>query len=220
MKLQLYRETDFSQFFSTPDVDDGTSFRVVWSWINSANALYWNISKSVISVDHQIPLELSEGEVVGLPFTKGYITIYKINDITGRKNYYDNLIVDVVKGTAGSDYSPVVVTSTIMYMLFSYAGQAAINTMVGSYTAADDGEINKITLSCQNPPIGQNLIVEVFKNGIATGATGFLAAGDRTNFATIALSVAQGDVITAKIIQTGTTNEGSEVQCILEMVTL
>jgi len=187
MKLQLYRETDFSQFFSTPDVDDGTSFRVVWSWINSANALYWNISKSVISVDHQIPLELSEGEVVGLPFTKGYITIYKINDITGRKNYYDNL---------------------------------AINTMVGSYTAADDGEINKITLSCQNPPIGQNLIVEVFKNGIATGATGFLAAGDRTNFATIALSVAQGDVITAKIIQTGTTNEGSEVQCILEMVTL
>jgi len=219
-KIQLYRETDFNQYLSTPDVEDGTSFRVVWSWVNSANALYWNISKSVVSVSHQIPLELSEGEVVGLPFTKGYVTVYKINDTTGRKNYYDNLIADVVKGTAGSDYSPVIATNAPMYMLFSYAGQAAINTMVGSYIAADDGIINKITLSCQNAPIGQSLIVEIYKNGTATGITGFLAAGDRTNPATIALSVAQGDIITANITQTGTTNKGSEVQVILDMITL
>ena len=72
-------------------------------------------------------------------------------------------------------------------------------------------------LSAQDAPVGAAAILEVYKNGVATGKTTTIADGQSTANVTFsgALAVAAGDILTLRVNQVGSGTPGAFVTAIL-----
>ena len=200
MHIQVQRETSYNQ---TLAVSSTNSHKIVWCWRKHARAHDWNISKTVTPANGEIPNELSETEASQLPFGDryGYISVYEIDPSTGRKSYVTGGTVEVIEGTAGSDYTSTSTLQTAIPFNFSMEGAAQIQELPELFIPSADGYITKFIAGCQDAPLGTSIIFELYKNGTATGETIELAAGDTRNTKTVNISVAQADLITAKITQ-------------------
>ncbi|RLC78777.1 MAG: hypothetical protein DRI61_09275 [Chloroflexi bacterium] len=202
-KLEVQRECLYSTTASVVGIPDGTSFKIVWGWRNHARGKDWSITKTVVSANSEITIELSETEASQLPFLNGYLTIYKIDSGTGKKSLNASYDVIVYDGTADSDYVSTTSSATAIPLSYWWMGNAEVGFLSNSPQLNADGTLTKIEVGCQDAPLGQSIIFEIYINAVATGVTISLAAGDTNNSATISQAVSQGDEVTVRINQTG-----------------
>jgi len=214
-KLQIQRETAFSQAISVIGIADGTSFKLVWCWRKAANLQDKKLTKTVVSSSSQIIAALTETEAYQLPFTTGYLTIYKIDSSTSKKSLNASYVVEVSEGTAGSDFTVTQGYSGAVFYDFTLEGFASLGIMSGSLTVPRTGIISKIEGLAQEAPTGADLIFTIYKNGVATTDTYTLAAGDTSGESDLTTVATAGDVFTVYITQIGSLTEGLAPKCIL-----
>lgn len=96
----------------------------------------------------------------------------------------------------------------------NFAGQLATGQAEGFWRAKAAGSLLGLQLSAQVAPTGADVIVEIYKNGVATGKTAKLTAGQKTEetiFAGGALAIAIGDTIQFRCTQIGSGTKGSNL---------
>lgn len=214
LTFNLQRECGYSQNLAV-DGTDGDYFKHVTCWRRHSRAQDWYIAKSVVRVNGEIPIDFSEEECSKMPFIDGFVTIYTINAATGRKEFYKSAYMRMSEGTAGSDYVPTSNLSVPVPYQFNQEGAAFIGDMAGYMQIPADGKITGLVAGAQEAPLGQNIIMEIFKNGTTTGETVILAPGDTNNPTTVDIDVAQGDIILPKITQIGDLGTGIHPYIIL-----
>ena len=212
MKITVQRETEFSEALT---VTTTNNYKVVTCWRKHARGKDWNISKTVTPSSGEITIEYSESEASQLPFENGYLSVYEINPTTGKKSIYKTLDVEVVEGTAGSDYSSTSTLQTAVPYLFQQEGVAQVGSMMGLLVPTADGYITKLVCGCQDAPLGGGITFSIRKNSVEI-ATIILAAGDTRNTATVSLSVTQSDIIDVEITAVGNLGSGVAPWCQLD----
>lgn len=95
----------------------------------------------------------------------------------------------------------------------TFAGQLATGQNEGFWRAKAAGSLLGLQLSAQVAPTGADVIVEIYKNGVATGKTAKLTAGQKTEETIFvgALAIAIGDTIQFRITQIGSGTKGSNL---------
>ena len=212
MKETVQRETLFSQKLTVNTTND---YKVVWCWRKAARGKDWNISKSVTPANGEITVELSEAEASQLPFEAGWFSIYEIDASTGKKTHEQTVDVDVVEGTAGSDYSSTSTLQTAVPYSFQLEGVAEVTDMQGLFIPSADGYITRISCGCQDAPLGSGIVFSIQKNDVEIG-TITLSAGETRNYATASLAVAQDDIIDVAISSVGCLETGVGAWCQLD----
>lgn len=208
MTIEIQRETLFTEQLSVVGVDDGISFKIVWCWRKNSRGTDWFLSKTVVKVGGEITMELSEAQASQMPFTTGYVSIYKINSVSSKKTLYATYDVRMEEGTAGTDYVSVNTLQTAVPWTYNYEGGAQVDTLKGYNAASADGQITAIVCGCQEAPLGTSIIFDIYKNGVTTGTTITLAAGDTRNDATASISLSQDDYVTVEVTQVGDIGSG------------
>jgi len=213
MTITVQRETLFTQQISVVGVDDGVSFKLVWSWRKHARAGDWNLAKTVVKADGEITAELSEQQASQLPFVDGYVSIYKIDAVSSKKTLSASYDVRVDEGTSGSDYTAVASLQTAIPINFASEGGATVGALQGYFTASADGYLTSIVAGAQDAPLGDSIIFDIYKNGVTTASTITLAAGEVRNTATISIAVSQDDYIEVYLTQVGDIGSGTFPWC-------
>lgn len=119
----------------------------------------------------------------------------------------------------GAPVAPIVVvqrTGPAKYVqsIGAIVGKAQVGQVDGFWRVNSAGDLVGLQLAAQVAPGGADLIVEVIKNGVATGKTAKLTAASKseeTVFAGGALALAIGDVVKFKPTQIGDTTVGSNL---------
>ena len=207
--IEIQRETLYDQQMAVTGVADGISFKIVWCWRKHSRGTDWFLSKTVVKVSGEIQVELSEAQASQMPFVDGYVSIYKIDATSSKKTLYATYNVRVVEGTAGTDYISVSTLQTAIPINFSMEGGAQVTKLQGYFVASADGQLTSLVCGAQDAPIGTSIIFDIYKNGVSTGTTITLAAGDVRNTATIAISLSQDDYVEVYITQVGDIGSGT-----------
>jgi hypothetical protein len=154
----------------------------------------------------------------GLAYLERATLIAKIS--YGNPNV-DTANFHVVYGAAGSGTGapPVQLVITqpsgpVNYVqaIGSITGKATLNQVDGFWRVKSPGNLLGLQLAAQDAPTGADLIVEVIKNGLATGKTGKLTAAAKNEesiFAGGPVALAIGDIVQFKPTQIGSGKPGS-----------
>jgi len=206
--VEVQRECALNESIAVVGIDDGVSFKEVWCWRKAARSQDETLSKTVVTASGEIALELSEAQASGLQYVDGFLSVYKIDPISAKKSIYASYNVRVVEGTAGSDYTTVSTLQTAVPWTYNYEGGAQVDKLKGYNAASADGIITAIYCGAQDAPLGTSIIFDIFKNGVTTGTTITLAAGDTDNNAVAAISLSQDDYVQVYVTQIGDIGSG------------
>jgi hypothetical protein len=124
-------------------------------------------------------------------------------------------------GAGGGPIAPVQVVvnnytgaaTTAVQPIGLFSGRIATGQTEGYHRAKAAGSVTGLQLAAQVAPTGADLIVELYKNGVATGKTATLAAAAKTQETIFGspLALAIGDVLQFRATQVGSAIAGSNL---------